>query len=48
MEENYSAWVFDAESNSVFTEAGVHHRVESISREGTAGIDTQAGQCCLW
>lgn len=42
------AWLFGAESNRVLTEAGVHHRVESVSREGTAGIDTQAGQRCLW
>lgn len=42
------AWLFNAESNSVLTEAGVHHRVESVSRERTAGVDAQAGQCCLW
>lgn len=48
MEETYRAWLFGAHSNSVSTEAGVYHRVESISREGAAGIDTQACQCCLW
>lgn len=40
LEVTYRAQLFRAESNSALGEAGVHHRVQSISREGTAGIDT--------
>lgn len=46
--ETHRARLFAAERHSVLAEAGVHHRVESISREGTAGADAQAGQRCLW
>lgn len=48
LQVTYRARLFGVESSRFLTEAGVHHRVESVSREGTAGIDTQAGQRCLW
>lgn len=44
----YGAGLLSAESDGALAEARIHHRVESVSREGTAGVDTQAGQSCLW
>lgn len=49
LEATYGAGAcfFTVDTSSAVGEAGVHHRVESISRQGTGGTDTQVSQRCL-